>query len=418
MEQLNIKEPTGRTSVLPDHAIERSEKTIGFHIGFCKTTTGLLILLICWVLLLPIGASAQEFRGTVSGSVTDPSGSVVPGASVEIKEINTGSINKTVSDNAGQYVLPFLPPGDYTITVERAGFETMARSNITVQGQAHLIINLALKVGSASQTVTVTTEEPLVNQADASIGQVLSTESVADLPLNGRTPVVFASLSVGVITTSAPGISHPFDSAAANSWSIGGTPNQTSEVLLDGSPDLTGLGSQAYSPTQDSVREVSVRPFDTDASFGHTIGGVINQITKSGTNAVHGTMYEFNQVPNLDANLYFNGRTGTKLPVFHYNQYGLTAGGPVWIPKIFNGKNKLFFFFAWEGLRDSTPQAQLTTVPTDAERNGDFSALLSTAAGGSSNQLYQPNTGTLVSGKFTRTPIPNNCLWAESTAEV
>ena len=413
--QSNIEGHAGQTGLLSDHAtgsLERSEKTISLHFGFCRIATGLLMLLVCCVLLRPIGASAQEFRGTISGSVTDPTGAVVPSASVEVKEVNTGSINHTISDNAGQYVLPFLPPGEYTITVEKAGFENTARNNITLEGQAHLIINLALKIGSAAQTVTVTGEAPLVNQADASIGQVISTESVADLPLNGRTPVVFASLSVGVITTSAPGISHPFDSAAANSWSIGGTPNQTSEVLLDGSPDLTSLGSQAYSPTQDSVQEVSVRPFDTDASFGHTIGGVINQISKGGTNALHGTMYEFNQVPNLDANLYFNGRTGTKLPVFHYNQYGLTTGGPVWIPRIFNGKDKLFFFFAWEGLRDSTPQAQLTTVPTDAERNGDFSALLSTAAGGSSNQLYQPNTGTLVGGKFTRTAVPNNCLWA------
>ena len=239
--QSNIEERAGQTGLLSDHAtgsLERSEKTISLHFGFCRIATGLLMLLACCVLLRPIGASAQEFRGTISGLVTDPTGAVVPGASVEVKEVNTGSINHTISDNAGQYVLPFLPPGEYTITVEKAGFENTARSNITLEGQAHLIINLALKIGSAAQTVTVTGEAPLVNQANASIGQVISTESVADLPLNGRTPVVFASLSVGVITTSAPGISHPFDSAAANSWSIGGTPNQTSEVLLDGSPEI------------------------------------------------------------------------------------------------------------------------------------------------------------------------------------
>jgi hypothetical protein len=295
----------------------------------------------------------------------------------------------------------------------------MTRSGIELQAQEHPIINLTLTVGNATQTVMVTAEEPLVDQANASLGQVISTESVDDLPLNGRTPVVLATLSVGVVTTSAPGITHPFDNNAANSWSVGGTPKQVSEVLLDGSPDLTLLGAQAYSPTQDSVQEVSVRPFDTDASFGHTIGGVINQITKSGTNAFHGTMYEFNQIPNLDANLYFNSAprncsagvcTAKPTPVFHFNQYGLTFGGPVRIPKVINGKDKLFFFFAWEGLRDKTPQSQLTTVPTDDEKNGDFHALLASGAGGSANQLYLPGSGTLASGKFTRTPILNNCL--------
>ena len=382
---------------------------------------GLFLLLIC-VLLLPTSGFAQEFRGTISGSVVDPSGAVVPGANVEIVETATGTTNKTTSDKAGQYVVPFLAPGDYTIKVTKKGFETLERGGITLQAQEHPVINLSLSVGSESQSVTVTAEEPLVDQANASIGQVISTESVEDLPLNGRTPVVLASLSVGVVTTSAPGITHPFDNNAANSWSIGGTPNQVSEVLLDGSPDLTMLGAQAYSPTQDSVQEVSVRPFDTDASFGHTIGGVINQITKSGTNAFHGTMYEFNQIPNIDANLYFNSapRQSTGIakatPVFHFNQWGMTSGGPVILPRIFNGKNKLFYFFAYEGLKDNTAASTIVTVPTLAESQGDFSALLTAGTGTpNSNQLYNPNLTTGTSASFTRTAIPNNCLTNLST---
>jgi hypothetical protein len=387
--------------------------------GIWRVAAGWFILSICG-LLLSTGASAQEFRGTISGTVTDPTGAEVPGASIEVVETQTGTINRTTSDKAGQYVAPFLPPGEYSITATKPGFEAFARTGITLQAQEHPIIDLALAVGNANQTVTVTAEAPLVDQENASIGQVISTQSVEDLPLNGRTPVVLAELSVGVVTTSAPGITHPFDNNAANSWSIGGTPNQVSEVLLDGSPDLTMLGAQAYSPTQDTVQEVSVRPFDTDASFGHTIGGVINQVTKSGTNSFHGTMYEFNQIPNINANLDFNSAYWNKgiakpTPTFHFNQYGLTAGGPVWIPKVFNGKNKLFFFFAWEGLKDNTPATQLTTVPTDAEREGDFSALLATSAGGASNQLYIPGTGTLTGGKFTRTAVPNNCLTNQST---
>jgi len=134
----------------------------------------------------------------------------------------------------------------------------------------------------------------------------------------------------------------------------------------------------AYAPTQDSVQEVSIRPFDTDASFGHTIGGVINQITKSGTNKFHGTLYEFSQISAIDADLYFNNRANPRVPtpVAHFNQYGGTFGGPVFIPKLYNGKDKLFFFFAYEGLKDSTPATTTLTVPTQAERNGDFSQTL------------------------------------------
>jgi hypothetical protein len=376
-------------------------------------------------------AHAQEFRGTISGAVTDPSGAVIPGAQVVVKEIHTGTVNRTKSDATGQYVVPFLLPGDYTVTATAQGFETLTHSNITLETQAHPIVNLAMKVGNTGETVEVTTNAPLLDQTNASVGQVISTQSVEDLPLNGRTPVVLTELSVGVISTSAPGGTvHPFDNNAGNAWSIGGTPNQVSEILLDGSPDLTLLGALAYSPTQDSVSEVSIRPFDTDASFGHTIGGVINQVTKSGTNSLHGSVYEFNQIPNLDANLYFNGQSNPPkpTPTFHYNQYGMTIGGPIWIPHVFNGKDKLFFFFAYEGLKDSTPASTFTTVPTEAERNGDFSQLLSVGCPNGYTvdstgqayctgtttkdpyQLFNPFTATNTGGTLTRQPISNNDL--------
>ena len=277
----------------------------------CLTLTFLLALT---AVLLPSYASAQEFRATISGVVADPSGAVVPNATVTITEINTGTFNKTTSDSAGQYVVPFLLPGTYTITATAPGFQQINQKGITLQSQDHPIINLTLRVGEASQTITVNSAPPLIDQADASVGQSISTDSVANLPLNGRTPTTLTELAAGVITTAAPQIVHPFDNNAGNSWSIGGTPNQVSEVLLDGSPDLTLLGALAYAPTQDSVQEVSVRPFDTDASFGHTIGGVINQITKSGTNKFHGTLYEFSQISAIDADLYFNDRANPRVP--------------------------------------------------------------------------------------------------------
>jgi hypothetical protein len=387
------------------------------QVGICKTVASLLSLLICG-LLLSVGAFAQEFRATIGGTVVDQSGAIVQGASIKVVETRTGTVNRTTSDSAGQYVVPFLLPGSYSITVTKTGFETLIHSNIQLQAQEHPIINLVLNVGSESQTVTVTTVTPLLNQANASIGTVISTEAVADIPLNGYAPAMLALLSVGVTSTDPPELVNVFDNGSMNDESMGGAPKNDNEQLMDGAPDetLTGgnAGGVAFGPTEDTVQEVSVRVFDTDASNGHTLGGVVNEVTKGGTNQFHGTAYEFNQPTNMVANLYFNGRASPVPPVsiFHYNQYGFTFGGPVLVPKVVNGKNKLFFFFAWEAVRDLQPNTSILTVPTDAEKQGDFSALL---AGGSNYQLYEPNTGTLSGGAYTRTPVPNNCLTNKST---
>jgi hypothetical protein len=389
--------------------------------------TALLPVLSCAVLLFAASAQAQEFRGTISGTITDPSGAAVPNAQVTITEKNTGTINKTTSGSSGEYVVPFLPPGEYQISIETAGFKKVVRSGITLQSAEHPIIDLALSLGSTQETVNVTSEAPLVDAANASVGQVISTAQVANFPINGRTPIILTQLAVGVIATSYPSQVHPFDNNGASSFSIGGTPQQTSEILLDGSPDTTWSGAIAYSPTQESVQEVSVRAFDTDAGFGHTIGGVMNQITKSGTNAFHGSLYEFGLISNLGANSYFNkhGSTIIPRPVSHFNQFGGTIGGPVWLPKLFDGRDRLYFFVAAEGLPDSTPSSVLTTVPTAAERTGDFSALLplgcpngyqgadsSHCSDGTINsyQLYNPYTAQQNGSVINRSPIPNNIL--------
>jgi hypothetical protein len=406
-------------------------KDRGIPGGLCLLR-GWWAALLFLLLTLTLSSGAQEFRGTISGTVSDEKGALIPGASITVRETSTGTENHTVSDSAGQYVVPFLLPGTYTLDATAQGFAEFKRTGIQLDAQGHPIVNLTLQIGATTQSVVVTDQPPQLNVANGSIGQVISTESVADLPLNGRTPTTLAELSVGVITTAAPEQIHPFDNNAGNSWSMGGTPNQVSEVLLDGSPDLTLLGALAYAPSQDSVAEVSVRPFDTDASFGHTIGGVINQVTKGGTNRLHGTAYEFGQISGIDANTYFNNRNGGALPTFHFNQYGLTVGGPIWIPKVFNGQNRLFFFFAWEGLKDSTPTTTTTTVPTAAEESGDFSQLLTAACNGGKggsytingsgvaicndnnkpdpNQLYNPFTATTSGSNVVRQPIVGNQL--------
>jgi len=439
----NWQNSQGRIMQSTERATMKSASCL--RIGSWKKTGWGVFVLLIGLLVFSLPISAQEFRGTISGTVKDPTGAVIPGATVQAREVSTGTLNQTVSGSSGQYVIPYLLPGQYSITVEASGFEKITRNGITVDSSAHPIVDLTLQIGNANQTVTVTDEAPLLDTANAAVNTVISTSSVADLPLNGRTPAALAELSAGVITTSAPEQVHPFDNNAGNAWSIGGTPNQVSEVLLDGSPDETLLGALAFSPSQDSVQEVSVQPFATDASLGHTIGGVINQVTKSGTNRLHGTAYEFGQISGIDANLYFNSApwnkgTAKPDPTFHFNQYGLTVGGPIIAPKLYNGKDKLFFFFAWEGLKDSTPASTILTVPTTSgglngkgEAGGDFYQLL--AAGCSSGtvdkyvsnvaecyssstgkytvdpyQLYDPRSGVNTGGTITRTPIYQNQL--------
>ncbi len=352
-------------------------------------------------------AVAQEYRGTISGAVTDPTGAPVTGAKVTVTETQTNTKVELVTGSSGAYTAAALLPGDYDINVHMAGFKDYTRRAIHLGAGDRPVIDVALEVGDTTQTVDITADAPLLISENASVGQAITTKEVEDLPLNGGTPVTLATLSIGVIATGQPGLIHPFDSGGAVGFTIGGSAAQTNEVLINGSPDATWDGRLAYSPPRDAVLEVRAKAFDTDAGFGHTGGGTVNQIMKSGTNALHGTLEEFNQPNNLIANNYFNNKAGLPNPVTHFNQYGATVGGPVIIPKLYNGKDKLFFFFAWESLKDSQPNTAFMTVPTAAERQGDFSALLPL---GSSYQLYDPYTAVQSGSTITRSPYPNNVI--------
>ncbi len=357
--------------------------------------------------LLTATAFSQEFRGTLSGIVTDQAGALIPGASIVATQTATGTKSQTVSDSTGQYTIPFVLPGDYDIAVKMPGFKATVRKNIHVGSGDHPVVDVQLNVGDTSQSIEVTADVSLINSENASVGGEISTKEVENLPLNGRTPLVLASLSIGVLATGQPSLIHPFDSGAAAGWSIGGSPSQSNEIFVDGSPDATWDGRLAYSPPTDAVQEVRVKAFDSDAAFGHTGGGTLNQVLKAGTNQIHGSAWEFNQPNTLIANNFFNNKAGLGNPVTHYNQYGLTAGGPIFVPKLFDGRNRLFWFTAWEGLRDSQPNTTFLSVATDAQRRGQFSDLLKL---GSQYQLYNPFTATLNGTVVTRQPYNGNII--------
>ncbi len=360
---------------------------------------------------------SQEFRGTFSGVVTDAQGSAMPNVKVTATETQTGNKSETFSSTTGEYTIPFLAPGEYQITAEMAGFKQYQRKGLTLSIGEHPVVDIKMEVGQQSQSVQITAEAPMIESANASVGQVIPSEEVEDLPMNGRTPMMLTRLSMGVIGTNEPGPVRPFDNGTAAGFSVSGAPTQSNELLINGVPNTTWDKRLAYSPPQDAVQEVSVHAFESDAGYGHTGGGVANMITKGGTNAFHFALNEFNQVSRLDANLFFSNANAVGRPVTNYNQYGGSAGGPVYIPKVFNGKNKMFWFLAIERLHDSDPANSVveggstyTTVPTAAERAGDFSALLSVPKTGASYQLYDPATGTVSGTQVARTPFVNNII--------
>ncbi len=361
-------------------------------------------------LLLSI-APAQEFRGTISGTISDAQDSLIPNVRVVAIELSTRTESQTISDTSGKYVIPFLAPGTYQMTAEARGFKRYQRDRFALEAGDRPVLDIRLEVGEIQQTVTVGGEVPLLETGTGSVGQVLTSQQVEDFPLNGRTPLMLAQLAMGVVGvptgTGTAGGATPWDTAGPTQLSIGGSAHASSELLIDGAPDNSWNMNVGYNPPQDAVREVRVQSFEADASFGHTGGGTVNQITRSGTNDLHGSAYEFNKVSALAATNFFVNKNGQTKPHSVYNQYGLTAGGPIWLPKIVNWRNKVFWFFAWEGVQNPAPQNTITTVPTAAERNGDFSALLKA---GANYQIYDPLTGSLSGTQIARQPFANNVI--------
>ncbi len=392
--------------------------------------TALLVLVLVSAI-----AFGQEFRGTISGHVVDPSGAVVPNAKVSVTNTDTGVNVDTVSNGVGEYTAPFLLPGTYRVTTTATGFSTAVRDGITLHSGDKLGVDVTLAVGTMTQEVKVTENVPLIQTETATAGQVLTSEEIENLPDNGRSPLALAKSMYGVVAKQKNSVvqARPFDNSAASDFSLGGGNSQSNEYLLNGVPNMQDSSRlPGFSPLQDSVQEVRVDVFESDASYGDTSGGTVNLVTKAGTNTFHGAVSEFNQFSAINApNRWFTSPT-TKQPATRQNQYGGYISGPVWIPKAFNGRNRLFFLYSYEGFKGSQPVPTTTTVPTLAERGGDFSALLSagTMVTGTrcttgsdktpvlstpynSYQLFDPNSGTsdpLCSGQILRTPIAGNIL--------
>lgn len=356
------------------------------------------------VLVLSSAAAAQENRATITGAVTDQSNAAMPGVRVEAMNVDTGVPYPTVTNDAGVYSIPLVPSGNYQLTATLDGFQTATRRGVQVRAGERVQADFKMQVGAVSETLTVTAQAPLLETATASRGAVVSTEQVNDLPIMVRTAVLFATLTPGVQFTGNGGAPlasavRPFDqSGLGGNIRINGGRSGRNNSLLNGMDNST-----SYSPPPDAISEVRVQTNDVAAEFGHTGGGTVNVNLKSGTNRFHGSTYYYYQDENLKANTYTNKVAHLPNPPIVWREPGVELDGPVWIPHVYDGRNRTFFMFSWERIQDSLPNPATYRVPTELERLGDFSQ---TRVNGQPITLYDPLN--VVNG--VRQPIPGNDL--------
>jgi hypothetical protein len=358
-------------------------------------------------------AFAQEARSTVSGTITDPAGAAVVGAQVRITNTATGVTQTVVSNEVGLYHLLFLNPGPYRLTAEMAGFRTLVRENIVLTLGEAATLDVQMQVGPQAEAITVAAHAPLLDAEKADTGMSVDQKNLSSLPIIARVPNLLAPLTPGVVWT-APNYNSiaPFSNSALSSYSINGSISPSAEFLLDGAPNdmiYQAAHSVAYAPPVDAVEEFKVVTGAYDAQYGRNGGGVIAVAMKSGTNQLHGTAYDFMKRSFLDANTFTNNAAGGAKNYDKLDEWGFTAGGPVWIPKIHRGKDKTFFFVAYEHYHWNTlARGQISSVPTVAQRSGNFSQTFSSA--GQLNTIYDPATGQTVNGTWVRSPFPGNII--------
>jgi len=370
------------------------------------------------VVLLLLGGTmawSQDARGAIVGKITDPSGAVLPNAQVVVTNTAMGTRVNLTTNNEGMYLAPLLSPGLYQIEVTSQGFKKAVRNNVEVRVGDRLDISIALEIGAADQSITVVEDVPLLNAESASLGTVIDSKRVANLPLSYGNPFLLIGLTAGVTFNGSVRLDRPFEPTHIVNYSMGGTRGNLNDLTIDGAPSTATANANevtaSYVPPTDIVQEFKVQTATFDAQFGQTQGGVTNISIKSGTNAFHGSAgYSFYR-PSMWANDFFNNKSGLPTPNFEFNRWGGSFSGPVRIPKVYDGRNKTFFLWGYEGIKDSRPRHDDTTntVPTEAMHNGDFSALLT--GGGSAYTIYDPATRVKLSnGRYQETAFPGNII--------
>ncbi|HKT12559.1 MAG TPA: TonB-dependent receptor [Terriglobia bacterium] len=361
-----------------------------------------ILLPLAALAFLAVPLQAQLYSGSVTGVISDPSGAVIPGAKVELTDITKGYNFNVTSDATGRYILRNIPPSNYKLTVEATGFKTSTRTDIVLDVNQNATVNFSLELGTTTQTVEVTGAPPLMSTQDATTGQEVNRTYINDLPLVGRGVFDLAFLAPGV--NPAAGRAFGDSGGVANNFVSNGGRNATSDILLDGVSTTDyeqngGIIVPLYTPSVDAVQEFKVQQNNFSAEIGFSGNTVLNVVMRSGTNQLHGSLYEFLRNQVLDANNWFNNQAGVDLPARRYNQFGGTVGGPIIIPHLYNGKDKTFFFFDYQATRDHSASSFNGGVPSALERQGNFGELCTAGwdpngmCNDSSQQLWDPYSG-------------------------
>jgi hypothetical protein len=399
----------------------------------------LFVILLCVLCLLGV-LSAQTGNGTITGVVTDATGAVVANAPIEVKNTETGVIFRATSTDTGNYTVSQLPIGQYEVTAAVQGFKKYDRQNLTLSAAQVMRIDIPLQVGATSESVTVSSEASLLKTESGDMAHNITFGDLKDLPL----------LGIGASASGSSGVRNPFNTVVAIPgvnyapnfvMIVNGAPSNTAAYRVEGLDNTNPTVSYALQenqPSADAIQEVAVQTSNYSAEFGQAGGGLFNITMRSGTNQYHGSIYDYNVNEDYNAAYPFtNDGSGNKVrPRARRNDYGGTLGGPVWIPKIYDGRNRTFFFFNWEEYRESLGYSPNLTLPTDAFRNGNFSAIgpngntppgtgFNTSLGVPTgalpskdalgrdifaNTIYDPLTRAVASGGAYANPFPGNIV--------
>ncbi len=363
-----------------------------------------LVALSC-AAILP--APAQVASAEVSGTVLDPTGAGVANAKVTATNKATNVVRETVTNPTGAYLINLLPPGDYVLAVEAPGFSKLSQSGLSLQINQQAQMDLTLKVGQVSEVLEVTAAAPMLQSEASSLGTVVSEKLVNQLPLNGRNFIQLATLSPGVngVGFGAGGTimsgTRPDDRRPGTEIFSNGNREGSNNFLYDGIDNNERLTlSIVLRPAVEAVREFKIQTNMYSADVGRNSGAVVDVVTKSGTNDFHGSAFEFLRNSAMDARNFFSPK-GTAFPSFRLNQYGFSFGGPVILPKLYNGKNRTFFFVDYEGYRRASQQLLLGNIPTAKMRTGDFTETAN---------IFDPLSTRAAGAGFTRDQFPGNII--------
>ena len=329
------------------------------------------------VSLLGIAGAAlvpgQSYLGGIRGLVQDTGGAVIVNAKVTLVNAATQVSRAIVSSAQGEYVFSQIDPATYTIDIESPGFKKLEKKGIIVGTQQFLTIDLKLEVGEVSTSIQVTEDVPLVESSNASNGQVLDTQKMVDLPNLGRNPFLMAKLSTNVTPAGDPRFNRFQDQSGSSAISIAGGPIRGNNYLIDGIPISDSTNRAVIIPSIEATSEMKMQTGTYDASMGRTGGGVFNTLLKSGSNDYHASLFGYTRQTDWVANNFFYNAAGRARPETKYYTWGASLGGAVAVPKVYNGKNKTFFWIATESYRQQSPLADQYAVPTALEKTGDFS---------------------------------------------